>query len=151
MSKAGHIKFNWQRYLILAEELLNSIPENEDDEAKARCGISRAYYAAYHKAESYLNKIGITIDIYQKGSHRRVIEEFSNIGRSNKLWSGISLSLKRLKTWRESADYNDKFFDGILSNSNLTMKSQLKMAIAISKDIIERIDKIKEEEIIKSS
>ena len=72
MSNAGHIKFNWQRYLILAEELLNSIPENEDDEAKARTGISRAYYAAYHKAESYLNKIGITIDIYQKGSHKRV-------------------------------------------------------------------------------
>ena len=56
------------------------------------------------------------------------------------------MSLKRLKTWRESADYNDKFFDGILSNSNLTMKSQLKMAIAISKDIIERIDKIEDEE-----
>ena len=146
MSNAGHIKFNWQRYLILAEELLNSIPENEDDEAKARTGISRAYYAAYHRAESYLNKIGITIDIYQKGSHKRVIEEFANIGQYNKLWSGIGLSLKRLKIWRETADYSDKFFDNIFAPSHLTMKAQLKMAIAISHDIINRINKIEEEE-----
>lgn len=145
MSKAGQVRFNWERYLNLAEELLELIPENKDDEAKARCGISRAYYAAYHKAEAYLNEIGITIDIYQKGSHKRVIEEFHTIGRSNRLWRGVDVSLKRLKTWREAADYSDRFFDEV-SNPNLTMKSILKSAIILANDVIERINKIEEVE-----
>ena len=143
MSNAGQVRFNWERYLHLAKELLESIPENEDDEAKARCGISRAYYAAYHKAESYLNEIGITIDIYQKGSHKRVIEEFYNIGRSNRLWRGIDVSLKRLKNWRESADYKDRFFDEV-SNPHLTMRSILESAIILTNDVIDRIKKIEE-------
>ena len=85
----GHIKFNWIRYIDFAENLLETIPKDEDDEVKERCGISRAYYGAFHRAKSYLNKIGITIDVNDRGSHNRVIEEFKNIGKSNKLWRGV--------------------------------------------------------------
>lgn len=106
----GHIKFNWNRYIDLAESLFKSISKDTDNEVKERCGISRAYYGAFHRARSYLEKIGIIIDVNNKGSHNMVIEEFKNIGKSNKLWSRIGLDLERLKIQRKKADYDDKYF-----------------------------------------
>ena len=144
---AGHIKFNWNRYIDFADSLLESMPDDEDDELKDRCGISRAYYRAFHRAQAYLNKIGITIDIYGSGSHNRVIQEYKNIGKSNKLWSGIGLDLERLKNQRKRADYDDKYF--AINEKNFKLKKQLDVAIEKARYIVDKINEIDDKESIK--
>ena len=142
---AGHLKFNWDRYVDFAEVLLNSMAGDEDDELKDRCGISRAYYGAFHRAQAYLHKIGITIDINNVGSHKRVIEEFKKIGASNKLWSGIGLELDRLKKQRKRADYDDRYFAD--NEKNLSLKKQLEQSVIRARFIIERINEIEKKEL----
>lgn len=144
---AGHIRFNWNKYVDFAESLLKSMSSDEDDELKDRCGISRAYYGAFHRAQAYLIKIGITIDLNNKSSHNFVIGQFKEIGGANRLWSKIGLDLERLKNQRKKADYNDKYFSD--SERNLSLKNQLEMAVSRARSIVERIDKIEEEEFSK--
>ena len=118
--------------------------DDEDDEVKDRCGISRAYYGAFHRAQSYLNKIGITVDVNDRGFHNRVIDEFKNIGKTNKLWSGIGLDLERLKIQRKKADYCDRYFGTIEKYGKL--KKELEMAVAKARCVVKRIDEIEEQE-----
>lgn len=141
---AGYIKFNWIRYIDFAENLLETIPKDEDDEVKERCGISRAYYGAFHRAKSYLNKIGITIDVNDRGSHNRVIEEFKNIGKSNKFWRGVGLDLDRLKIQRKTADYDNRYFTDIEKNRKL--RNELELAVEKARCVVSRIDEIEEED-----
>lgn len=142
---AGHIRFNWNRYVDFAESLLNSMSGDEDDELKDRCGISRAYYGAFHRAQAYLIKIGITIDVNDKGSHSFVIKQFKEIGGANRLWSTVGLELERLKNQRKKADYDDKYFSNAEKNSSL--KNQLKTAVLRACSIVKKIDAIEEEEL----
>ena len=144
MNNAGHLKFNWKRYLSLAEYLLESMEENEDDESKDRCGISRAYYAAFHRAGKFLRAINQTVDIYQSGSHENIIKVFEDFGRKNKPYAFIAKELKRLKLMRIKADYNDKYFENARNTASL--KQELKKAILMAKDIIDTIDEIEQQE-----
>lgn len=141
---AGHLRFNWNRYIDFADELLQSIPEKEDDEVKGRCGISRAYYGAFHRAKIYLNKIGITIDINGADSHNKVIEAYKKIGRHNKLWAGIGLDLERLKIQRKKADYSDRYFADI--EKHLKFKNQFQIAVLRAYEIVKKIDDIEKQE-----
>lgn len=140
MNNAGHINFNWTRYINLAEELLNSMPDDEDDESKDRCGISRAYYAVFHRAEKFLKSIHQTIDIYQKGSHENIIKIFDDFGKNNKSYALVAEELKRLKLMRIKADYRDKYFENV--NINASLKKELEKAILRAKSTIEKIDEI---------
>ena len=141
---AGHIKFDWNRYISFAEELLEFIPEDKDDEAKERCGISRAYYGAFHRAKSYLNRIGITIDINGSDSHKKVIEEYKNVGIHNRLWYQVGIELDRLKKQSKKADYHDKYFDN--NEKFFKLKNQLKSAILKACWVIEKINEIEEQD-----
>lgn len=47
------IDFEWIQYLNLAKELARS----DNDEAKLRSSISRAYYAAFCNAKNYLEDV----------------------------------------------------------------------------------------------
>lgn len=147
MSNAGHVKFNWNRYIDLAEFLLNSIPENDDDESKDRCGISRAYYAAFHRAEKFLRNINQTIDIHNKGSHENIIKIFSEFGRNNLSYRFISEELKLLKIQRKKADYDDKYFS--FESRNILLKNELRKSITRARKIIEKIENLESEEKLK--
>ena len=65
------------------------------------------------QSEELSHKIGINIDINGSDSHKKVINEFKNIGKSNALWQGIGLDLDRLRIQRKKADYNDRYFTDI--------------------------------------
>lgn len=147
MNNAGHINFNWTRYIDLAEELLNSMPDDEDDESKDRCGISRTYYAVFHRAEKFLKSIHQTIDVYQKGSHENIIKIFDDFGKNNRSYAFVAEELKRLKLMRIKADYNDKYFENM--STNLSLKKELEKAIFRAKNIIKKIDEIEEMEKLK--
>jgi hypothetical protein len=64
--------FNWQHYYLLARELLSLADDVSHKEALLRSVVSRAYYAAYHRACNYLEEI----DRYpsDQGSQRLLAE-----------------------------------------------------------------------------
>lgn len=144
MIYAGYREFNWNRYIDLAEELSDS-----DDEAKCRCGISRAYYGAFHRTKKFLTEFSHqTINIYHGGVHKEVIKSFEDFGCGNKDYSSVAQELIRLKKQREQADYNDVFFGKNVPPS-LKLKKQLEIAIERAKHIVQLVDKIEQEEKIK--
>lgn len=49
--------FDWQDYYLLARELLSQADRAPHKEAVLRTAVSRAYYAAYHRACDYLKKV----------------------------------------------------------------------------------------------
>ena len=94
--------FNWSNYLKIANEFLVIPDTSPDAEAYYRCGISRAYYAVYHKAENFLKSRNIQIQLQPKeGPHQAVI----------RLLAGIEVQvggdLGRLKKIRIKSDYDE--------------------------------------------
>jgi uncharacterized protein (UPF0332 family) len=114
------MSFDWSHYLTLANKLAveaNTLPEGEK-EAALRTAISRAYYAAFKKAEEFLllkNEIDPikrssrrripagTFDDTNPGSHLRVIFAFQNSRSQDRIRIGRLLDI--LKYYRENADY----------------------------------------------
>lgn len=106
--RKNQMQYNWGLFLEAAKRWLNDMQDDED-ETLIRCGISRAYYAAFHVCQQYLININMGADVHGNGSHMAVINSFQQLGdaRNNRECKKISLDLSRLKNKRISADYKD--------------------------------------------
>lgn len=51
--RKNQMQYNWGLFLEAAKRWLNDMQDDED-ETLIRCGISRAYYAAFHVCQQYL-------------------------------------------------------------------------------------------------
>jgi uncharacterized protein (UPF0332 family) len=91
--------FDWAEYLRLADELA----QRQTDEAALRSAVSRAYYAAFCRACSHLKQQSIPV-AQGDGSHQRVWESFSRLGRT---YGGVQHNGVRLLRRRIVADYRD--------------------------------------------
>ncbi|MBN1330477.1 MAG: hypothetical protein JXA54_13465 [Candidatus Heimdallarchaeota archaeon] len=101
----GKIAFSWSHYRELAGELFEkSAHDSKLTEAYLRSSISRAYYAAFCKARNYLRDEK-DLDIPDEDTHKWVITQFSTSTES--LLSKIGERLKRIRTYRTKADYDD--------------------------------------------
>lgn len=89
--------FAWADYLRLAEELA----QRPDDEAAHRSAVSRAYYAAFGRACAHLTQQNIPVS-QGDGSHKRVWESFSRLGRT---YRSVQHNGDRLLRRRIVADY----------------------------------------------
>lgn len=101
--------FDWRGYFELANKLMedSNIPLDLE-EAKLRSIVSRAYYAAYHKALILLEeKLGFQIDKNNKdkSDHRQVIDECKNGG--DRRLVDVGVRLETLFSTRNQADYDD--------------------------------------------
>ncbi|QFS42769.1 HEPN domain-containing protein [Nostoc sphaeroides] len=101
------MSFDWSQYLNLAKELTDQPTTPANQEAKLRDAISRSYYAAFILARNYLrDQEGISIPKISD-AHRYVWEQFKlNPHPQRQL---IANNLKRLRAYRNQADYVDKF------------------------------------------
>ncbi len=95
--------FNWDDYLKLAKDLILPDIQRKSDEACLRTAVSRAYYAAYHKAKKYAIKKGYIPP--QTDSHKALIEFLAN--DSDKEIQAISAKLSIIKKDRKRCDYDD--------------------------------------------
>ena len=93
--------FDWEDYLKLAEDL-HEEGEDPPQEAHERTAISRAYYAAFHKA---LMHAPPRIQDTRKEKHRKVIEHYE-AGHSSKERE-IGRLLGALRDNRNKADYEE--------------------------------------------
>ena len=138
-------KFDWLKYIDFADELL---VQDDNDEAKRRCGISRAYYGAYNKVVSYMKEKNIYSSNLWEGSHQTVITDCKNFGKNNKTeaekaWLRIGNNLGRMKDMRVKADYRDYFFPKGATGS---MKDELAKAVKRARAIASDVETIRKEE-----
>ena len=95
--------FDWQSYFVLADAL-----SRIDSDSARRSAISRAYYAAFHKAEKlYSRSRRSGVPDLGNESHHVVWAWFKT--RHSQLHRKIGAAGDRLKQNRIRADYRDEF------------------------------------------
>lgn len=96
--------FDWNNFLVLAEELAT-----KDDEASKRSAISRAYYFVFHLAFARAES---TAGPFQVGepSHRWCWDKYANtyVSTRDPVCNQIWLTGDRMKRRRMKADYKDE-------------------------------------------
>lgn len=112
------MSFNWVDYYHLAEEIKRG---NSYEEARYRSITSRAYYAAYCLARNYLVDYEDFIAGGSAKDHVYVSDKFVNSGDLRKV--DIGEKLKRLRRWRNRADYDAYFARSPLNQSTYALNS----------------------------
>lgn len=118
-------RFDWYKYLELAQELTEQTQQPCSDqccEAKLRCSISRAYYAAFCAARNYLEgREGISLR--NSWSHSYVQNKFQDLGRqeNDRRYKVIRNRLSYLRTQRNKVDYEDPIRNNLLNTANLCL------------------------------
>src|SRR5918998_841448 len=94
--------FDWQGYLALAEQLARS----GGTEAERRTAISRAYYAVYHRASSYVRE-QVLVPTTERLTHQKV---WAAVGAdSDPIRIDTAVRGNRLQRRRVEADYQAAF------------------------------------------
>ena len=102
-SVAAPLPFDWHEYLSLAEQLAPMTVESA-----LRTAISRAYYAAFHKAqEIYRQDNPVAVSGLGGQSHTDVWLWFEK--HNSRAYRSIGKNGWDMKRRRETADYKDKF------------------------------------------
>ena len=98
--------FDWQEYLALAREMADTgEPATATLEARLRCAVSRAYYAAFGRASRYLRELHGFDDLPADGDvHKEVAHRFK--GDGDAAWRAIGKDLDELREYRNDADYH---------------------------------------------
>jgi len=123
------MSFNWSEYLNIARELAGQATVLSSTEAKKRCAISRAYYAAFCSARNYLRDKDNDLNIPVGGDvHGYVRRQFKT--SKDKVRKEIGEDLARLVAKRNLADYKDD----ITSLANLD--SETYFALNCSQEVI---------------
>ncbi|MGH2615404.1 MAG: HEPN domain-containing protein [Thermomicrobiales bacterium] len=94
--------FDWEEYLELAEKLVAW----RGDPAAERSAISRAYYAAFHKAKTYFLVKGGRLT-FQGEDHGAVADWFKDSVHRD--LRKIGIDVERLRRLRRVADYDERF------------------------------------------
>jgi uncharacterized protein (UPF0332 family) len=108
--------FDWAEYVELAERLVAW----RGDPAAERSAISRAYYAAFHKAKEHFVLRGGKLT-FQGEDHGAVADWFKDsIDRDLRK---IGLDVERLRRMRRVADYDERI-------AHLSSEAQAAVALA---------------------
>lgn len=104
--------FNWEKYFELASDLERD-GKLTTDEARLRCAISRAYYAAFRMAGNFLEANGLAPQNGHDGraSHDAVVHVFERRRSHHPDYYKVSQKLKQMKRMRVRADYRNIFND----------------------------------------
>ncbi len=137
------MSFDWKQYLTLAEDLAQ--PDGKtNEEARIRCAVSRAYYAALGSARVYWATQGEFLS-----GHDQVINSFRD---RSKVHNKAMRDLYKLKDYRSIADYITSLADPtgerILDRIDLTqydgiedyLKKQMEIILKQAQTTINIID-----------
>jgi uncharacterized protein (UPF0332 family) len=119
------MSFDWSQYLDLAHDLFTQAANTPYEDANLRSVISRAYYAAFHKARLRLqDKWGISVPT-NATAHGAVRDEFKKKSQRR-----ITVTLERMRIDRNKADYND-----LVADLATTAQENLKRANQVISDL----------------
>ena len=101
--------FDWQEYYLLAGEQLSQAESSPRKEALLRSSVSRAYYAAFHRACEYLEEVKEyptrqQFEGSRRETHRFLISIFED-SHDHPERCKIGEELRYLKGLRQKADY----------------------------------------------
>lgn len=93
--------------------LAESLVEPERSEASVRAGVSRAYYAAFHKCKSYAESVplpGLAYTEESRGSHDNLIKRFQTYNENkmddkSRAVKSVGYMLQASRNHRVKADY----------------------------------------------
>jgi len=124
--------FDWKEYLALAEEMLGTgQPAAATSEARLRCAVSRAYYAAFGRASGYLRELHGLDDLPEKADiHKEVVRRFK--GDNDKGWRVIGKDLDELREYRNDADYHADV-GGWASTADLSLRKAARSVAALAR------------------
>ncbi len=94
--------FDWETFLVLAEELAQ-----RSDESSQRSAVSRAYYAAFCSARNFLHDEKTYIPKGSGEDHKKVWNHFQQSG--DKVRRRIGNNGNSLKKMRSNADYENEW------------------------------------------
>lgn len=123
--------FCWDDFLEVARDLDAQAPDKVQDEAKLRCAVSRAYYAAFHSARAFLRAEDPSLS--ERIRHEEVHDKF--IFDADPQRKTIGLNLKDIKQKRHKADYKLPYPDP-------NIKSDASYMIMLAEDVIEDISNL---------
>ena len=96
--------FDWREYLGVSRYLEGKSGDDFSEEAAARAGISRAYYAAHISAKNYAeSQWGFLPPRELETSHKAIRDKFHREGRRE-----VEEKLKELSQWRKMSDYDNE-------------------------------------------
>ncbi len=126
------MRFDWKKYLELAEYLVQKSDELPDPEACFRSSVSRAYYAAFCITRGYMReKAGK--EYIGGDAHSKVREHLKKSGE--KLKRTVANQLQGIHFNRIKADYYDN-----ISREN--PRAMAYKSVAMAKKIIGEIDEL---------
>ena len=105
--------YDWKNFLDFSSWLIGySGTTKPDDETISRVAISRAYYAAFHVAEDYLERTEHD-EVLTGADHEKVCMTFKNMNKGNTKYNStcqlIGNVLTMLKTKRRICDYKSNY------------------------------------------
>lgn len=95
--------FDWLGFLDVARRLADA---DEAGEADRRTALSRAYYAAFNHARSYLARIDPVLVIPKTGAAHEFVPEHLKQRNRSKQAQNAARKLEHLKRLRKWADYD---------------------------------------------
>ena len=114
------MSFDWAGYLDLAGELCAAAGPASGDEARHRSTISRAYYAAFHRARAHLRDRDGDKGI-PKGAAAHSYVRWKFAGSADRRRTRIGMSLNHLRQERNRADYDEQM-PGLHAKSAVALK-----------------------------
>jgi uncharacterized protein (UPF0332 family) len=103
------MSFPWAKFLDLAHELAQEDVTSTYQEGQYRSAISRAYYAAFHKARLYLADTE-GFSLRTRDVHSEVANRFLDHHHpSYRFRRSIGVALDTLRQDRNIADYTDDY------------------------------------------
>src|SRR5450432_477781 len=116
--------FDWRLYLEFAQALAS-----ENDEARERSAVSRAYYSAFCIARDWLTEHEKKFTMPNPGeSHKIVWDTFDNGPEQVKKW--IAKEGRKLRNSRNNADYDSEVFG---------LKEMVQISLKRAEGIVEKI------------
>lgn len=119
------MSFDWIEYLNLARSLVGQSTASPSEEAKKRCAISRAYYAALLIARTHLaSQSPPVIPTHRDNIHQFIPNELQKT--HNRDAHKVAAGLRRMGKDRNKADYN-----GTIENLSKTVTTTIKRAESV--------------------
>jgi uncharacterized protein (UPF0332 family) len=117
--------FDWGNFLELAREMASPDGVARWKNARLRSAISRAYYAAFHRARDYMLKQNDYPPRGNMSSHEQVWRYYQDATELTR--KKIGLDLQRLLDDRNSADYEPRYLGSLskAAESGVTMAADI--------------------------
>ena len=113
--------WDWRYYLQLAERLRPAQVEKDDEVARARSAISRAYYAAYNVTRDYMAENGHVVNA-PGNSHKPYWDAIGSDSALSDDEREVGHQGRRLHSMRIYADYENAYVDPAWSEAGKEAK-----------------------------